>query len=398
MLALSAFVALSLSGPLPFDFRDPKAISAVSLTLDSAIEPIVGYAKGISGTLLFDPAHPERASGRVAVDVSSVQFANDGYTATARGYALNEKKWPQLFLALRRVESVKKVSKTRYAGTVLADFTCRGITVPKRLAVTADYFPGRAEERTNGEHKGDLLVLRTRFSVSRRAHGISEGIPDSMVGDSVEVGVAVVGIHYAATTPKARWEAELADRDDPTWLRIEHRESRQSLQSATGNAPTLPRLGGGKRLSLAEAQGKGRLVLLFLNEQCGVTVYYKERLRKLIRDFNAKGFRFVAIRTGRSVGPKAPQDLPERGYLPVPFLEDEEGNLMRKYGIGQSLTFVVLDTKGAIRYQGGFDDNVIVAKVRRTPLRDALRAIAAGRPVPISRAPSMGCAILPVER
>ena len=32
-----------------FDYKDPKEISAVILTLDSKLEPIVGYAKGISG-------------------------------------------------------------------------------------------------------------------------------------------------------------------------------------------------------------------------------------------------------------------------------------------------------------------------------------------------------------
>ena len=43
----------------PFDYKDPKEISAVSLTLNSKLEPIVGYAKGISGTVNFDPANPK---------------------------------------------------------------------------------------------------------------------------------------------------------------------------------------------------------------------------------------------------------------------------------------------------------------------------------------------------
>ena len=797
---------LPSTGPMIFDYKDPKGISAVSLALDSPLEPIVGYAKGISGTVLFDPAHPERASGRLAVDVSSVQFANDGYTATAQGYALNGKKWPQLFLTIRKVVDGRRVSPTRFAGTVLADFTCRGVTQAKRLAVTADLFPGRAEERTNGQHKGDLLVLRTHFSVSRRAHGISEGIPDSMVGDNIEVGVAVVGIHYAEAAPPlssggkgaggrgpdGRWEVELADRDDPKLLRVERtgdrlafstgeggvgasilseekgvvafrldpnktfgeakgtldaqgngavatpegtvalrgrrveaftarpadiprgkglerldlprrmkaagtagmavvriagdhvadvglygarrageaapveestlfqagtmgvpvlqatvlrlaakgridlarpandylgdeaipggpkgwgsrvtvrdlmrgtsgfgfrksggyaptatipglRESLGGLDTETepgtaervsaldaaflerivartegrpaaeivarevfaplrmmdstyeprpegmaaghyqGGEPTLdgvhvypdalgnglwtsardfgrfvvevgklvggrpnllleakdralfdsvnapksvlgirrsddrgmylggdpygyfceffmhpdkgdavlvmqnrmmawrlcndvvdalerpaptakpvaaalPRIGGGTPLSLDEARGPANLVVFFLNEQCGVTVFYKDRLMRMVRDFEPKGFRFVAVRTGRKEKPDAPVVLPERAYLKIPFLDDVDGALMRRFGIGQSMTFAVLDRRGALRYQGGLDDAVDVAKVRRTPLRDALRAIALGKPIAVPRAPAIGCAILPVER
>ncbi|MFZ4509088.1 MAG: YceI family protein [Fimbriimonas sp.] len=193
---LSAQAVAQTSGPLTFDFKDPKEISAVSLKVDSLLEPIVGYAKGLSGTLLFDPAKPLATKGKIAVSVSSILFANEGYTATARGYALNETKYPELTLEIKKVLSCKKIDANTYKGTVLADFVCRGVSKQKKLEVTASYLPGRAEERTNGNYKGDLLILRTKFKVSRKEHGISEGIPDDLVGDQVEVGVAVVGIHY----------------------------------------------------------------------------------------------------------------------------------------------------------------------------------------------------------
>ena len=377
------FFVLPPIGPLDYDFKDPKSISAVSLSLDSPLEPIVGYAKGISGNLRFDPEHPEQATGGVSVDVSSVQFANEGYTATAQNYALDGKRWPTLTLVLRRVENVRRVSPTRFAGTVLADFTCRGVTVPKRLAVTADLFPGRAEERTNGAHKGDLLVLRTRFSVSRKAHGISEGIPDAMVGDTIKVGVAVVGIHYAESAPETPRVSETVARKE------------LKPRPAQPLAAKLPRLGGGAPTSL-DALRKGKpTVVLFLNEQCGVTVHYKERLLRLVRDFGPKGFAFAAVRTGRKEAGFV--DLPERRYLTMPFLDDADGLLMRAYGIGQSLTFVVLDREGRVAYQGGLDDNVETSKARKTPLRNALREIASGRPVAVPRAPAFGCAILPVR-
>jgi len=179
-----------------FDCKDPKEISAVSLTIDSKLEPIFGYAKGLSGAVRFDPARPKATTGRIEVAVDSVQFANEGYTATARGFALEGKKYPTIAFVLKKVLSVTSPAPNVYQGTVQADFVCKGVTLPLTVPLTAS-FPGRAAERTNGQFEGDVLVLRTRFNVSRTKLGISAGIPADLVADAVEVRVSCVGIHYA---------------------------------------------------------------------------------------------------------------------------------------------------------------------------------------------------------
>lgn len=190
-------VAGAKAAPPAYDFKDPKEISAVSLTLDSKLEPIFGYAKGISGTINFDPAHPELTTGTIAVEVSSVQFANDGYTQTAQGgYGLDGKKFPKITFTLKKILRGKKVSKNLFKGDILADFACHGVTTSLTVPISASWFPGLAEERTNGNFKGDLLVVRTQFNISRTKLGISKEIPINLVGDSVEVRVACVGIRY----------------------------------------------------------------------------------------------------------------------------------------------------------------------------------------------------------
>ncbi len=214
----------TVASPLPFDYKDPKEISAISLMLDSKLEPIVGYARGISGTVNFDPRRPEATTGFIAVDVDSIQFANEGYTTTARGYALESDKYPRILFKLRKVLRVTRPSANVYRALVQADFICKGITLALTLPVTASYFPGMAEERTNGKYRGDVLVLRTRFNVSRTKLGISRGIPNNLVSDLVEVGVAIVGLHYAPgqkTDANAKqtsanlWKLEIEMRDDP---------------------------------------------------------------------------------------------------------------------------------------------------------------------------------------
>ena len=392
-----ALLALGLLGALTvgvdaaasasdFDFKDPKEISAVSLTLDSKLEPIVGYAKGISGFVRFDPVKPQATTGKIAVDVASVQFANEGYTATARGYALNGEKYPQIFFTIRKVVSGGRISASKFKGSAEADFTCKGITIPLTVPVTASYFPGLAEERTNGKFKGDVLVVRTHFSVSRTRLGISEGIPINLVGDTVDVRVACVGIHHL---------------DKPA------APAQPAAVTVPGNKPLpaaltkmLPEIRADHRqgtLSLNQVQGKKNLVLFFFCEQCGVTFFYKERIQQLQHEFQEKGVAFVGVRAGKPEHPNAPFDFPELTYLAMPFVDDYDGRLVHDYHIQQSVTFVVLDNEGKIRYRGGFDDNVNVHRVTHHYLRNALQALAAGKPVPVEDGKAIGCAIIPVH-
>ena len=232
-------VALSLvpgqiahASGVEFDYKDPKEISSVSLAMESKLEPIFGYAKGISGKVKFDPANPKATTGKIAVDVSSVLFANEGYTQTARNYALQQDKYPQIFFTLKKVIGGTKPSHNVYKGTVLADFTCHGVTIPMTVPVTASYFPGLAEERTNGKYKGDILVIRTNFSVSRTKLGISAGIPIDLVGDTIEVRVSCVGIHYA---PGQKLPGDEEKKPEP-------KEAKKDTEKSAANVKSSPSL------------------------------------------------------------------------------------------------------------------------------------------------------------
>ena len=438
-----------------FDFKDPKSISAISLTIDSMLEPIVGWAKGISGNVNFDPKNPLATTGKIAVDVSSVQFANEGYTATARGFALNGAKYPQIFFTLRKVLRVTQPTPDVFKATVQADFTCRGVTVPLTVPVTASYFPGKAEERTNGQYKGDILVLRTNFSVSRSQYGISEGIPENLVGDKIEVRVAVVGIRYAPETkavePQAQTpptvnggktpapdgsktskssgsqatasdsgsgvsaigaSAETCEESTDSPMANRHtclaqntlmQEDRplpaQMDQPVTLNI-TLPEIRANhsaNTVTLSDWNRDKTRVLFFFSEQCGVTYFYKQRLQQIQKDFEGKGFAFLGIRCGRREKPDAPITLAEAGYLKMTFVDDANGSLADQFQVKQSLTFAVLDPNGKLRYRGGFDDNVTEKRVQKSYLRQALGELAAGKPVTLKVGKAIGCAILPVH-
>src|SRR4249920_1863775 len=67
---------VALAAPLTFDFKDPKGVNNVQFNLDAPLEAISGSANGITGQLVFDPAQPGSASGRIVLDASTLTVGN----------------------------------------------------------------------------------------------------------------------------------------------------------------------------------------------------------------------------------------------------------------------------------------------------------------------------------
>ena len=155
-------------------------------------KPVVGYADGISGFARFDPTHPEATTGKIVADVSSVRFSNAGYTQTARFYALEEKKFPQIVCELKKIQTIKTVRPGVYTGTVAVDFTCHGVTKSLIVPLSVTHLPGVAKQRYP-DFDGDLLVVRCNFAVRRVDFNIAKGVPVNEIGDQVTVRVALVG-------------------------------------------------------------------------------------------------------------------------------------------------------------------------------------------------------------
>jgi polyisoprenoid-binding protein YceI len=189
-----------------FDFKDPKETNAISLGIDSALEPVVGYASDISGSCLFDPEHPEKTTGVLSVQVESIKFSHPGYTNTAQNYALNKEKFPTITCKLNKILSGRVVKSGVYEGSVLVDFTCKGITKALTVPLSVRYFPGQAKLRTPNL-SGDLLSVRSKFKIKRSDFGIAEGVAEVLVSQDVEVSVAVIGTcATAVAAPKEKAE------------------------------------------------------------------------------------------------------------------------------------------------------------------------------------------------
>ncbi|MBC8138978.1 MAG: serine hydrolase [Fibrella sp.] len=209
LLCSATLSRVAHSAPKLFDFKDPKEMNAVSLSIDAPWEPVVGYADGISGTARFDPTRPEATTGKIIADVSSVKFSHPGYTQTARFYALEEKKFPQVVCELKKIQTIKTVSPGVYTGTVAIDFTCHGVTKSLTVPISVSHLPGVAKQRYP-DFDGDLLVVRCNFVIRRADFGIAKGVPNNEVAEEIGIRVAIVGTekNRATDTPPANKESE----------------------------------------------------------------------------------------------------------------------------------------------------------------------------------------------
>jgi polyisoprenoid-binding protein YceI len=63
------------------------------------------------------------------------------------------------------------------------------LTVPVKLT----YLKDKLSARTNGQMKGDLLVLRSAFAIKRSDFGINPGAPQDKVSDEIQLTLSLAG-------------------------------------------------------------------------------------------------------------------------------------------------------------------------------------------------------------
>lgn len=193
VLGAAVLCANAAADEIEFDFKDPKGINSVSFVLDSLLEPIMGIAMGIGGKVTFDPSNPKGFSGRITIDTKSVKCSVPGMTKALHGDDwLNVEKYPLIEFVFKNVREVTKVDETTTDMTVVGDLKCKGVTKELVVPVSVTFLPGRMEHRMR-RAKGDLLVLRSTFSIDRRDFGIKPNMGSEVVAQDIELRISIVG-------------------------------------------------------------------------------------------------------------------------------------------------------------------------------------------------------------
>ncbi|MFQ3578024.1 MAG: YceI family protein, partial [Verrucomicrobiia bacterium] len=191
--ALLGFSCAASAAPQTFDFADPKGVNNATFTLDAPLETITGSATGISGTITIDRENPAETKGKIVIDATSLHVPNPVMKEHLHSADwMDSETHGTITFELKGLEDVK-VDGDKAHATVLGTFTMKGVTKEVSVPVQATLLPGKLADRSNGQMQGDLLVLRSDFTLKRSDFGINPGAPTDKVADEVQIRLAIAG-------------------------------------------------------------------------------------------------------------------------------------------------------------------------------------------------------------
>ena len=199
-LASASLAAPALAEEATFDFQDPKGVNGVAFIADSQLEPFVGFAHGVAGQVSFDPDAPDAFTGRISVDAQTMEVTNETMTEHMRSPGWVNATEGARFVAT--FDSVEQVSTSDDGASVMqiaGTLQYGPISVDKTYTVEATLVPDGAEARGPKTASGDLLVLRSDFTVDRTDFGIKPEMSGEAVGTQIHVMVRITGYEADAS-------------------------------------------------------------------------------------------------------------------------------------------------------------------------------------------------------
>lgn len=191
LLILSVAPGVLSADSMKFDFKDPKKVNNVVFLMDAPLESISGTAVGISGSVSFDPAKPASTTGKIVLATSSMHVDNPVMKKHMldEGW-MNVSKFPTIEFVAGEMTNIK-TSGTNITGTIAGKLTVKGVTKKVSVPVRLTYLKGMLIKRNRVP--GDLLVLRSDFTIKRSDYGINAGNNEEKVSDEIELKLRVAG-------------------------------------------------------------------------------------------------------------------------------------------------------------------------------------------------------------
>jgi len=191
LLILVSLTAAASAAPIEFDFKDPKGVNNVIFKTDAPLESINGTATGISGKVTFDPDNPAAISGTIIVQAGSLHLGNPMQKEHLHSDKwLDVAKYPEIRFEVVEVKNAKtkgNVTTAEVTGKMSLHGLTRTITAPVKIT----YLKDKLKDRTGKE--GDLLVIRSTFTIKRRDFGINPGQMEEKVSDEIELILSIAG-------------------------------------------------------------------------------------------------------------------------------------------------------------------------------------------------------------
>lgn len=177
--------------PIEFDFKDPKGVNNVVFKTDAPLESINGVGTGVSGKVNFDPADPNATKGTIKLSVTSLHVPNPKMKEHLHGGQwMDATQHPDIVFDIVSLKNARKegnVTMAEVVGKMTIKGTSKEIMVPAKIT----YLPGKLKDRQGKD--GDLLVVRSNFTVKRSEFGINAGKGEDKVSDEIELSLSLAG-------------------------------------------------------------------------------------------------------------------------------------------------------------------------------------------------------------
>jgi polyisoprenoid-binding protein YceI len=176
-----------------FDFKDPKGVNTIIFQMDALLESINGSAGGISGGVSFDISKPEETKGSIILDSSSLRVDNSVLQEHMHGEDwLDVKMFPNIEFSLSKLNEISITDRTIKAQAD-GKMTIRNTTIKMKVPVELTYLPNMLEKRN--KVPGDLLIVRSKFTVKRDDFGIQPGKYLDKVANDIQISINLAGAH-----------------------------------------------------------------------------------------------------------------------------------------------------------------------------------------------------------
>ena len=196
LLASVGLATAVLAAPETFDFKDPKALNNAGFKLDAPLESINGTASGVTGTVTFDPENPGATKGKIVVAADTLTLPNSMQQGHMRGPQwMDAAKYTEISFEAKELKNAKTEGNVTTADAV-GTFTCKGVSKDMTIPVSLTYLKDKLGERMKGmpnAQQGDLLVVRSNFSIKRTDFNINPGQYNDKVSEEIQLTLSIAG-------------------------------------------------------------------------------------------------------------------------------------------------------------------------------------------------------------
>ncbi|MBU1168511.1 MAG: YceI family protein [Proteobacteria bacterium] len=194
-LTLLVFAGTVNAKTASYDFSDPKGVNAISIVLDGAFEPNVGFASPTQGTVTIDTDTSKIVSGKISVPTNGVTMTNSTMTKVLQSSKwLDAEKNPMITFEFLQTVSMGTMTPTKYQVIVEGNLSIAGVTKKVSAPISLTFFPGQLKDR-NPNDNGDLVVLRSNLQISRKDFNLNPGTPETLVSDTISLVINLAGAH-----------------------------------------------------------------------------------------------------------------------------------------------------------------------------------------------------------